>query len=201
MAHAYSASKIIGFDIKQSRVDFAKSYLSPLTGKPIFDDVFLLEPLDSETSMPAPSADHDHVSPGDIAYMAARKNMESVLKVTGLALDGGVDRVVEASGAQDAMLHGVAICKIGGIYLQVGLSHVQTTVFPTIAMTNKELEVRGIARYTATCFPSAIEMLSRGVVDLASLITARYPLSRAKDALEAVEAGNDIKIIIENQET
>ncbi|CAK7562633.1 MAG: hypothetical protein SEPTF4163_000481 [Sporothrix epigloea] len=201
VAHAYSASKIIGFDIKQSRVDFAKSYLSPLTGKPIFDDVFLLEPLDSETSMPAPSADHDHVSPGDIAYMAARKNMESVLKVTGLALDGGVDRVVEASGAQDAMLHGVAICKIGGIYLQVGLSHVQTTVFPTIAMTNKELEVRGIARYTATCFPSAIEMLSRGVVDLASLITARYPLSRAKDALEAVEAGNDIKIIIENQET
>ncbi|CAK7270426.1 hypothetical protein SEPCBS119000_004085 [Sporothrix epigloea] len=201
VAHAYSARKIIGFDIKPSRVDFAKSYLSPLTGKPIFDNVFLLEPLASEVSTSTPETGHDHVSPGDLAYMAAKKNMEVILDATGLALDGGVDRVVEASGAQDTMLHGVAICKAGGIYLQVGLNHVQTTVFPTIAMTNKELEVRGIARYTASCFPSAIEMLGRGVVDLASLITARYPLSRAKDAFEAVAAGNDIKVIIQNQET
>ncbi|CAK7231602.1 hypothetical protein SCUCBS95973_007972 [Sporothrix curviconia] len=203
VAHAYSASKIIGFDIKPSRVDFAKKYLSPLTGRPIFDNVFLLDPLViSETNGTAATAasEHGHATPGDRAWMAAQKNMDAVMKATGLALDGGVDRVVEASGAQDAMLHGIAICKDGGVYLQVGLGHIQTNMFPTIALTNKELDVRGITRYTASCFPSAIEMLGRGVVDLAQLITATYPLSQAKDAFEAVAAGNDIKVIIKNQE-
>ena len=227
VAHAYSASKIIGFDIRQSRVDFAKKYLSPLTGKPIFDNVFLLDPIavsetngtstsfssaspNGHTHAHAHSHAHshghnhshkdEHVTPGDRAWAAAQKTMDAVSKVAGLALAGGVDRVIEASGAQDAMLHGVALCKDGGVFLQVGLGHIQTNLFPTVALTNKELDVRGITRYTASCFPSAIEMLSRGVVDLAPLITATYPLSRAKDALEAVAAGNDIKVIIKNQE-
>ncbi|CAK7230190.1 hypothetical protein SBRCBS47491_007501 [Sporothrix bragantina] len=201
VAHAYSASKIIGFDIKPSRVHFAKKYLSPLTGKPIFDSVFLLDPLAvSETNGTSSTTEHGHATPGDRLWMAAQKNMDSVMKVTRLTLDGGVDRVIEASGAQDAMLHGVAICKDGGVYLQVGLGHIQTNLFPTIALTNKELDVRGITRYTASCFPSAIEMLSRGVVDLAPLITATYPMSQAKEAFEAVAAGNDIKVVIKNQE-
>lgn len=82
----------------------------------------------------------------------------------------------------------------------MGLGHIQTNLFPTLAVTNKELDVRGITRYTASCFPSAIDLLDRGVVDLKQLITARYPLSKAKDAFEAVRAGNDIKVIVMNQE-
>lgn len=143
---------------------------------------------------------HDHTTPGDKAYTVAQERMDAIIQAVGLADEGGVDRVIEASGAQDSMLHGVAICKDGGVYLQVGLGHIQTNIFPTIAVTNKELDVRGITRYTASCFPMAVEMLERGVVDIAPLITARFPMSRAKDAFEAVAAGNDIKVIIRNQE-
>jgi D-xylulose reductase len=98
--------------------------------------------------------------------------------------------------------------------LQVGLNHVQTSVFPNIAVTNKELDVKGepshcnerwklmtgITRYTASCFPSAIDMLNRGVVDLKPLITVTYPMTKAKEALEAVKSGKQIKVIIKNQE-
>jgi threonine dehydrogenase-like Zn-dependent dehydrogenase len=84
--------------------------------------------------------------------------------------------------------------------LAVGLSHVQTKVMPMVGVTNKELEVRGITRYTASCFPSAIDLLARGVVDLKQLITNKYPLGKSHAALEAVAAGKDIKIIIKNQE-
>lgn len=82
----------------------------------------------------------------------------------------------------------------------MGLGHIQTNVFPTLAVTNKEIDVRGVTRYTASCFPSAIDLLSRGVVDLKQLITKTFPLSQSKEAFEAVRAGNDIKVIVKNQE-
>lgn len=58
----------------------------------------------------------------------------------------------------------------------------------------------GITRYTASCFPSAIDMLARGVVDLKPLITKKYPLSQSTEAFEAVASGKEIKVIIKNQE-
>ncbi|RSL80789.1 hypothetical protein CEP52_017321 [Fusarium oligoseptatum] len=198
VAHAYSARKIIAFDISPSRVDFAKKYRSPLTGKPIIDHVFLVDAL---VDLEDRNGDVDHhVTPGDFKWEQATSNMTRIIDSCGLGLEGGVDRVIEASGAEDAMLNGVAICKPGGIYLQVGLGHIQTHLFPTIAVTNKDLDVRGITRYTASCFPSAIDLLVRGVVDLKSLITARFEMGRAGEALEAVRSGKEIKVIIRNQD-
>lgn len=46
----------------------------------------------------------------------------------------------------------------------------------------------------------AIDLLSRGVVDLKQLITKTYPLTQSTDAFEAVRGGKEIKVIIKNQE-
>jgi D-xylulose reductase len=177
VAHAYSVSKIIGIDNSPSRVEFAKKYMSPLTGKPIFDAVFL------NTELPTKSANHsgngetphvgtdtevgdataenedDHETLGDIKWEHAKQRVQKWVKELGLEDDEGVDRVVEASGAEDCMLLGIAIAKQGATcelitgslmsecadvpVLQVGLNHVQTSVFPNIAVTNKELDVKG----------------------------------------------------------
>lgn len=203
VAHAYSASKIIAFDIRPSRVEFAKKYLSPLTGRPIIDHVYLIDKIPSFPGKHGAEIDeHDFEGPtvGDQMWKCALGRMTKILEEVGLSEAGGVDRVIEASGAPDSMLHGVAIAKQGGIFLQVGLGPVQTHLIPTIAITNNELEFRGITRYTASCFPSAIDLLRRGVVDIKSLITAVYPMSRAVDAFEAVATGKQIKVIIRNQE-
>jgi hypothetical protein len=58
----------------------------------------------------------------------------------------------------------------------------------------------GITRYTASCFPSAIDMLSRGVVDLKQLITIKFRLTKSAEAFEAVASGKQIKVIVKNQE-
>lgn len=58
----------------------------------------------------------------------------------------------------------------------------------------------GITRYTASCFPSALDLLSRGVVDVKQLITKSFPLTQSTEAFEAVAAGQDIKVVIKNQE-
>jgi len=221
VAHAYSARKIIGIDINPGRVEFAKKYISPLTGKPIFDQVFLNTELtpdsdqdssattretrsnvgtDGEVGDIAPPAPAHEESYGDRKWEAAKRRVAKWVEQVGLTNEEGVDRVVEASGTEDGILLGVAINKQGGTFLQVGLNHVQTSLFPGVAVTNKEIDFKGITRYTASCFPSAIDMLARGVVDLKPLITVTYPLSKSKDALEAVRSGKQIKVIIYNQE-
>ncbi|KAK9420138.1 putative Enoyl reductase (ER) domain-containing protein [Seiridium unicorne] len=217
VAHAYSVKKIIAFDINPGRVEFARKYISPLTGKPIINHVIHIGGIPSVPSSKVhktnghagengeiPVADIDEEEHeetiGDIRWELAQARMTEIIRECGLESEEGVDRVIEASGSDDAMLHGIAICKQGGVFLQVGLGHIQTHLMPTIAITNKELDVRGITRYTASCFPSAIDLLARGVVDLRPLITAKFPLSRAKDAFEAVASGKEMKVIIKNQE-
>ncbi|OWT36212.1 xylitol dehydrogenase [Cryptococcus neoformans Bt1] len=233
VAHAYSARKIIAFDNNPQRVEFAKRYISPLTGKPIIDHVFLVKDLptsslkDSQANSNGNMAnghtealahalgedgsgagmgdgeilDEDHEETiGDKKWEWAKKIVAGLIQEAGLTAEEGVDRVVEATGAEDCMLMGIAIAKQGGNYLAVGLGHIQTNCFPTLAVTNKEINVMGITRYTASCFPSALDLLSRGVVDVKQLITKTFPLTQSTEAFEAVAAGQDMKVIIKNQE-
>ncbi|OXG74228.1 xylitol dehydrogenase [Cryptococcus neoformans Gb118] len=233
VAHAYSARKIIAFDNNPQRVEFAKRYISPLTGKPIIDHVFLVKDLptsslkDSQANGNGNMAnghtealahalgedgsgagmgdgeilDEDHEETiGDKKWEWAKKIVAGFVQEAGLTAEEGVDRVVEATGAEDCMLMGIAIAKQGGNYLAVGLGHIQTNCFPTLAVTNKEINVMGITRYTASCFPSALDLLSRGVVDVKQLITKTFPLTQSTEAFEAVAAGQDMKVIIKNQE-
>lgn len=220
-----------------------------MTGKPIFDHVFLNTELTvPQSSKPASKPnggevphlgtdgevgdidagdDHHEETYGDRKWEEGKRRVAKWVEEIGLTEEEGVDRVVEASGTEDGILLGVAILKQGGTFLQVGLNHVQTSLFPGVAVTNKEIDFRGewrykpsvvvslyclltchiphadsagITRYTASCFPSAIDMIARGVVDLKPLITITYPLTRSKEALEAVRSGKQIKVIIKNQE-
>jgi D-xylulose reductase len=166
-----------------------------------------------------------HVPEGDHKFEWAKRRVASWIKQAGLARDGGVDNVVEATGAEDGMMYGIALGKQGSACewgrgsrmglrvkhryfecscsradLAVGLSHQQTHRFPTLAVTYKEMDVRGITRYTSVCFPSALDMLSRGVVDVKSMITSSFPLSQSQQAFEAVAGGKELKVIIRNQE-
>jgi D-xylulose reductase len=134
VAHAYSARKIIAFDVNPGRVDFAKKYISPLTGKPIIDHVFHIAPLPSSKRSDTPNGlsshigeagtgggitdgevveGHEEETESDMKWGWAKKRMAEILEQVGLVDEEGVDRVIEASGSEDAMLHGVAIAKQG----------------------------------------------------------------------------------------
>jgi D-xylulose reductase len=135
VAHAYSARKIIGFDNNPSRVAFAQKYISPITNKPIFDRVFLSHALsttsvshthsneaptaaglgDGEVPIAGDEEEHEEKSEGDRKWEQAVVRAEDWIKEMGLEGEDGFDRVVEASGAEDAGLLGVALAKPGGI--------------------------------------------------------------------------------------
>jgi D-xylulose reductase len=139
IAHAYSARKIIGIDNSPSRVEFAKKYTSPITGKPIYDHVFLSTDLPitppskaesknelsekiGEQGSKAGIADgevgvHDdeeeHLPVGDHKWEWAKIRAAEWLLQAGLDAEEGVDRVIEATGSEDCGLYGVAIAKQG----------------------------------------------------------------------------------------
>lgn len=134
VAHAYSARKIISFDNNPLRVEFAKKYISPLTGKPIIDHVFLTTDLpetslkpnsngkkhDEKTSIvgdgePVEVDDHEEETVGDMKFEHAKVRAAEYLEQIGLTGEEGVDRVVEATGSEDCGLLGVAIAKQGAI--------------------------------------------------------------------------------------
>lgn len=72
--------------------------------------------------------------------------------------------------------------------------------FPILQVATKELEVKGTLRYTTRCFEDAIDLLNRGLISLKPLVTKTYPLEQSETAFKAVKAGEEIKIVIMNQQ-
>ncbi len=110
VCRAYGVSKIVGFDINPKRVAFAERYVSG--GRSVFDKVILVDDLPTHANGSANGHGHDEHPVGDIKFEAAKARATAYLAEAGLDADG-VDRVIEASGAEDAGLLGIAIARQG----------------------------------------------------------------------------------------
>ncbi|KAJ0416169.1 hypothetical protein BJY00DRAFT_317176 [Aspergillus carlsbadensis] len=86
-------------------------------------------------------------------------------------LGRSVDVAVEACGAGSCTQMTITIFKAGG------------TV--NSRPTAKELNINATIRFRPGCYAHAIDLVSRGKVDLKPLITATYPLARANEARHA----------------
>lgn len=130
VAHAYSTRLIVGFEPNPKRVAFARAYKSPITGKPIFDHVFQVDDLPSvrEAKGNGAANGHGHAHHatsdedlvGEIKFDAAKARAQEYIKQVDVGEDG-FDRVIEASGAEDAGLLGIAIAKQGATCEQTPL--------------------------------------------------------------------------------
>ena len=66
---------------------------------------------------------------------------------------------------------------------------------PVEHIQNREITVTGIFRYTDT-WPAAIHMVASGAVDLDSLVTGRFGLERAAEALDSDLDPNSLKSVV-----
>ncbi|KAL5334757.1 chaperonin 10-like protein [Aspergillus crustosus] len=176
IAKAYGVRKILVFDVDQSRLDFALSYGA---------DIGVLSPKFSAST---PSEQLN----------SAQEFTHSVLKSHSLN-SAGLDISIEASGAEPCAQMALTILKPGGTCIQAGLGKPLTAV-PLFLLTARELNIRGTVRFTPGCYEEAIDLVSRGKVDLKSLVTGVYPLTKANEAFLAQSERKGIKIVILNQE-
>jgi L-iditol 2-dehydrogenase len=109
--------------------------------------------------------------------------------------DLGVDAFVDASGAAAAVRSGIAAVRPAGRVVLVGMG-AATMELPVQIIQNRELVLTGVFRYANT-WPTAIELVRSGRVDLDAMVTGRYPLEKTAEALESDRVPGSIKSIVE----
>ncbi|WP_071796750.1 L-idonate 5-dehydrogenase [Natronohydrobacter thiooxidans] len=92
---------------------------------------------------------------------------------------GYFDVLYECTGVASALGQGIAALRPRGVILQLGLGGDMT--LPMTAITAKELELRGSFRFHAE-FATGVELMRKGLIDVAPLITQSLPLSEAEAA-------------------
>lgn len=113
----------------------------------------------------------------------------------------GFDCVIETSGAPAADYMTVDLVRKGGRISLVGIPKEEAVSFHIFDIIDKEISLYGVFRY-ANCYPLAVQILNSGIIDFEKLITKKYDLSKAAEAMDfalnhKMEA---IKTVVENQE-
>lgn len=108
----------------------------------------------------------------------------------------GVDVAFEAAGEQEAVDDAFAAVAPGGKIILAGIPSLDQTVFTASTARRKGLTIKMVRRMKHT-YPRAIELVSRGLVDVRSLVTHRFPIEQAAEAFEVAQRREGLKVIIE----
>ncbi|KAH8803468.1 chaperonin 10-like protein [Xylogone sp. PMI_703] len=170
----HGAKKVIGVDISKGRLDFTKSFGAA-------DDIFFPPPK------PADAVSDTEWSEKLAAMIKEQFN-----------LGDGPDVVIEATGAPSCIATGVHLTKKGGTYVQAGMGK-ENVEFPITTVCIRDLTIRGSIRYTTGCYPTAIDLVAGGKIDVNRLITNRFKFEDAKEGFDVVRQKNEnvIKVLIQ----
>lgn len=105
-----------------------------------------------------------------------------------------VDAFIDASGAPAAVQGGILAVRPAGRVILVGGGHDEYSL-PISFIQNREIWISGVFRYTNT-WPTAIEMVSSGKVDLDILVTGKFGLNEVEEALNAGKTAGQLKAIV-----
>ncbi|BGP36485.1 hypothetical protein JCM10450v2_000385 [Rhodotorula kratochvilovae] len=163
VAKGLGARHVVAIDIQEARLQFAKE-------QGLVNDFYLPpKPLDGEAKGYYP-----------------RRNAKEFREKFGFDERGpnAVDLVIDCSGAEVCIQTGVFILKHGGTLVQVGMGKPDITLDMHTILTH-ELTIKGSFRYGPGIYELALDLVSRGAVNLKALISHRYAF---RDALKAFEA-------------
>jgi threonine dehydrogenase-like Zn-dependent dehydrogenase len=128
---------------------------------------------------------------------------ERVAFIKDLTHGRGADLVVETSGSRAAMLEALEAARIGGAVTLPGFgTPVGEVTFPPFErVTRKNLHVQGVWVSDAEHLMQAVAVVRRMPDAFAKLVTHRFPLGRATEALKAVESREALKAVLLPQQS
>ena len=114
------------------------------------------------------------------------------------ATDGrGVDLAVECVGTQETLAQAMRVAGAGGIVLAFGITAPAADAMPTYEWYFKELTILSPRAARPRDCDLAISLAAGGQLDLAPLVTARFPLARLADALRACGEPGQLKVVVD----
>ena len=129
-------------------------------------------------------------------YTINAKEENAVQKVLEYT-NGGADVVMEAVGAPITIQQTVKMARPGAVIVLIGMPTVDDIPIRVVEAICKEVDIRGIFRY-ANAYRPAIKLVSKGKIDVKSMITTRFPLEKVQEALEypGKHPGTCIKVMV-----
>lgn len=113
----------------------------------------------------------------------------------------GPEVVIEGSGVPAAFNEGIDMIQKGGRYLVLGQSSPGLTSFMPSLLTSKCLTIVGNASAAIPHFYKALQFIKnkRTKYTFADIVSNTYPLEQINEALANMEAGKEIKPVIDNR--
>lgn len=108
----------------------------------------------------------------------------------------GVDTAFEVAGNDDAVGLAIELVRPGGRVVLAGIPDDDRTTFRASRARRKGLTISLVRRMGAV-YPRAIGLVERGLVDVRSVVTDRFPLDRAAEAFDTAASRQGLKVIIE----
>jgi L-iditol 2-dehydrogenase len=108
----------------------------------------------------------------------------------------GVDVAFEAAGVQEAVDDAFTAVRPGGKVVLAGIPDDDRTSFSASVARRKGLTIKLVRRMKHT-YPRAIELVSKGLVDVRSIVTHRFPLEKAREAFQVAQRREGLKILID----
>lgn len=105
-----------------------------------------------------------------------------------------VDCFIDATGAAPAVMAGVLATGPNGIAVIVGMG-ADEMLLPISHIQAKEISVTGIFRYTDS-WPTAIHLVSSGLVELDSLVTGKFGLDEVQTAFDTDKDPTSLKSVV-----
>jgi L-iditol 2-dehydrogenase len=127
------------------------------------------------------------------AYQVEERLEESAIRT---ATGGrGVDIAFEVAGDQGAVDDACAAVRPGGKVILAGIPNDDRTSFSASVARRKGLTIKLVRRMKHT-YPRAIELVSKRLVEVRSLVTHRFPLEQAAEAFAVAERRDGLKVVV-----
>jgi L-iditol 2-dehydrogenase len=126
---------------------------------------------------------------------------ETLLVDPGAPFDGGRwDRVIEASGRPGGVAVALAAARPGAVVVCVSLYGRPVVPVDLDGVVTRDITLRG-ALGSPGCWPAVLDLVAAGRVTPAALVTRRFPLDRAAEALDRVGDPHELKIVVDLEPT
>jgi L-iditol 2-dehydrogenase len=106
------------------------------------------------------------------------------------------DVVFEVAGSDAAVHTALLAARPGARVVLVGIPDSDTTTFVASLARRKGLTLV-LSRRMNDAYPRAADLVARGLIDVASLVSDRFPLDRTADAFAAAQARAGLKVVVE----
>jgi L-iditol 2-dehydrogenase len=123
---------------------------------------------------------------------------DSTYAAIAAATGHGVDIAFEVAGNDEAVGVAVDAARPGARVVLAGIPDGESTSFRASAARRKGLTLV-LVRRMQEMYPRTIRLVERGLVDVSTLVTSRFPLGQVQEAFRTAYAREGLKVVVEPQ--